>query len=177
MDDSLFVMFWQSSQQNKSTKQMNNTSQSSFEIRTSKDLFLKLVREHERIMADLWSSDHAINFSITAHHLYKDWLKRELAEADYSKVKTQVETVLTIESGVIRDVCDGTKHFHIDRPPHVQVSNSGMKQGAFSKAFSRAFDIGGLFLTLHDGSNLYFDDVADKVLSFWKEYFDHVGKP
>ena len=156
---------------------MNNTSQSSFEIRTSKDLFLKLVREHERIMADLWSSDHAINFIITAHHLYKDWLKRELAEVDYLKVKTQVETVLTIESGVIRDVCDGTKHLHIDRPPHVHVSNSGMKQGAFSKAFSRAFDIGGLFLTLHDGSILYFDNVADKVLSFWKKYFDHVGKP
>jgi hypothetical protein len=47
----------------------NYMSQSSFEIRTAKDLFLKLVREHERIMADPWSSDHAINFSITAHHL------------------------------------------------------------------------------------------------------------
>jgi hypothetical protein len=170
-------MFWQSSQPNKFIKQMSNTSQSSFEIRISKDLFLKLVREHERIMADLWSSDHAINFSITAHHLYKDWLKRELAEVDYLKVKTQVETVLTIESGVLRDVCDGTKHLHIDRPPHVQVSNSGMKQGAFSKAFSRAFDIGNLLLVLHDGSKIYFDNVADKVLRFWRDYFDNTNKP
>jgi hypothetical protein len=46
-----------------------------------------------------------------------------------------------------------------------------MKQGAFSTAFSRAFDIGGLFLTLHDGTKLYFDNVAEKVLSFWKNYF------
>lgn len=152
-------------------------SQSSFEIRTAKELYLKLAREHERIMTDLWSSDHAINFSITAHHLYKDWLKRELTEVDYLKLKAQVEAALTIENGIIRDVCDGTKHLYIDRPPHVQVSNSGMKQGAFSKAFSRAFDIGGLFLILHDGSKVYFDNVADKVLSFWKDYFDNITKP
>lgn len=147
-------------------------SHSSFEIKTGKDLYLKLVREHERIMADLWSSDHAINFSITAHHLYRDWLKRELIDVEYIKLKAQVETTLAIESGIIRDVCDGTKHLIIDRPPHVQVSDSGMKQGAFSKAFSRAFDIGGLFLTLHDGTRVYFDNVADKVLTFWSSYFD-----
>lgn len=151
-------------------------SQSSFEIKTTKGLYLKLVREHDRIMADLWSSDHAINFSTTAHHLYKDWLKRELIEADYLKLKAQVESALTIESGIVRDICDGTKHLHIDRPPHVQVSDSGMKQGAFSKAFSRAFDIGGLFLILHDGSKLYFDNVADKVLNFWKNYFDNANE-
>lgn len=147
-------------------------SQSSFEIKTAKDLYLKLVREHERIMADLWASDHAINFSITAHHLYKDWLKRELSDLDYLKLKGQIESALPIEIGIIRDVCDGTKHLHLSKPPHVQVSDSGMRQGAFSKAFSRAFDIGGLYLSLHDGSKLYFDNVADKVLSFWKDYFE-----
>jgi hypothetical protein len=94
-------------------------SQSSFEIKTTKDLYLKLVRENERIMAALWSSDHAINFSITAHHLYKDWLKRELTEAEYHKLKAQVEAALTIECGIVRDICDGTKHLQIDRPPHV----------------------------------------------------------
>jgi hypothetical protein len=47
-----------------------------------------------------------------------------------------------------------------------------MRHGAFSKAFSRAFDAGGLFLTLHDGSRVYFDNVADKVLNFWKSYFN-----
>jgi len=144
--------------------------QSSFEIKTGKDLYFKLVREHDRIMADLWPSNHAINFSITAHHLYKDWLKRELSESDYLKLKAEIESILKIEIEIIRDVCDGTKHLHLDRP-HTQVSNSGMKQGAFSKAFSRAFDIGGLFLTLHDGTKLYFDNVADKVLSFLKKYF------
>lgn len=151
-------------------------SQSSFEIRTAKELYLKLTREHERIMEDLWSSDHAINFSITAHHLYKDWLKREISKIDYLKLEEKVATILAIESGIIRDVCDGSKHLHIDRPPHIEVSDSGMILGEFSKEFSRAFDIGGLFLILHDGSKVYFDNVADKVLSFWKEYFDHTYK-
>jgi len=85
-------------------------------------------------MADLWSSDHAVNFSITTHHLYKDWLKRELSEPDYLKLKAEIEPSLKIEIGIIRDVCDGTKHLHLDRP-HTQVSNSGMQQGAFSTAF------------------------------------------
>lgn len=147
-------------------------SHSSFEIKTAKDLYLKLVRERERIMADLWASDRAINFSVTAHHLYKDWLKRELSDLDYLKLKGQIEAALPIEIGIIRDACDGTKLLHLSKRPHVQVSDSGMKQGAFSKGFSRAFNIGGLFLTLHDRSNLYFDKVADKVLSFWKDYFE-----
>jgi hypothetical protein len=62
-------------------------SQSSFEIKTAKHLYLKLAREARAILEDLHSSDHAINFSITAHHLFKDWLKRELTQSEYSKLK------------------------------------------------------------------------------------------
>lgn len=69
-------------------------SQSSFEIRSAKELYSKLVREHARIMADLWSSDYTINFSITGHHLFKDWLKRELSDSDYLSLKTKVEASL-----------------------------------------------------------------------------------
>lgn len=32
--------------------------------------------------------------------------------------------------------------------------------------------LSGLFLTLHDGSKLYVDNVADKVIEFWKKYFE-----
>ncbi|MGN6493129.1 MAG: hypothetical protein ACTHLE_14110 [Agriterribacter sp.] len=147
-------------------------SQSSFEIKTAKHLYHKLVREHERLLADLNSSDHAINFSITAHHLFKDWLKRELTELEYDKLKVEIDTNLKVEMGIIRDVCDGTKHLFLDRPPHLQVSESGTDNGAFSGAFSRDFDIGGLFLVLHDETRLYFDNVADKVVGFWKRYFE-----
>lgn len=146
-------------------------SQSSFEIKTAKHLYLKLLREHERLLSDLHSSDHAINFSITAHHLFKDWLKTELTALAYEKLKLDINIDIKDEMGIIRDICDGTKHLHLDRP-HLQVSDSGMRHGAFSKAFSRAFDIGGLFLTLHDGSKLYFDNVADKVVAFWRNYFE-----
>ena len=87
------------------------------------------------------------------------------------KLKEPLEGSLQVELGIIREVCDGTKHLHLDRP-HTQVSDSGMRHGAFSKAFSREFDIGGLFLTLHDGSKVYFDDVADKVLNFRRRYYN-----
>lgn len=147
-------------------------SQSSFEIKSSKDLYLKLVREHKRILEDIWSSDHAINFSITAHHLYKDWLKSEISEADYNKLTHKIKITLRVEMDIIRDVCDGSKHLTLTNPPHVQVSDSKMHHGSFDRSFSRAFDVGGLTLTLHDESEVYFDNVADKVIDFWSLYFD-----
>ena len=147
-------------------------SQSSFEIKSSKDLYLKLLREHGRLLDDLYSSDHAINFSLTAHHLLKDWLKRELTESEYSKLKTEIVNNLGVEIEIIRDVCDGTKHLHLNHPPHLQIRGSGMHQGAFSKGFNRSFGIGGLFLVLHDGSEVYFDNVADKIVDFLKKYFE-----
>jgi hypothetical protein len=70
--------------------------------------------------------------TFVSHHLYKDGLKRELSESDYLKLKGQLEGSLQVELGIIRDVCDGTKHLHLDRP-HTQVSDSGMRHGAFSK--------------------------------------------
>src|SRR5690606_22305930 len=145
--------------------------QSLFEIKTANHLYMKLLREHERLLADLHSSDHAINFSITAHHLFNDWLKRELTPSEYEKLKLEININIKVEIGILRDICDGTKHLHLDRP-HLQVRDSGVRHGAFSKAFSRAFDIGGLFLTLHDGSKLYFDNVAHKVVAFWRNYFE-----
>ena|SRR5690349_14129047 len=147
-------------------------SQSSFEIKTGKDLFLKLGREHKRLLEDLWSSDHAINFSITAHHLFKDWLKRELPSEEYITLEDELKAKLGVEIEIIRDVCDGSKHLQLDRPPHKQVQRSDVQQGAFPKGFDRSFDIGGLQLTLHDGSKVYFDNVADKVLEFWRSYFN-----
>jgi hypothetical protein len=147
-------------------------SQSSFEIKSPKDLYLKLVREHKRILEDLWSSDHAINFSITAHHLYDDWLEKELTTADYNKLTHKINTTLRVEMEIIRDICDGSKHLVINKPPHLQVNDSAISKGSFSKEFSRAFDIGGLTLTLHDGTRMYFDNVADKVIDFWGFYFD-----
>jgi hypothetical protein len=107
-------------------------SHSSFEIKNAQHLYLNLLREHKRLFADLHSSDHAINFSITAHHLYKDWLKRELSESEYEKIKSEIKNNLKAEMEITRDFCDGTKHLHLDRL-HVQVSDSGMSHGAFSK--------------------------------------------
>lgn len=145
---------------------------SSFEIRSSKDLYDKLVREHKRIMEDIWSSDHAINFSITAHHLYIDWLKKELPSAEYKKLTHKIKTTVRVEMEIVRDICDGSKHLVINNPPQLQINDSQMNQGEFSKEFSRGFNIGGLTLTLHNGSKIYFDNVADRIIDFWSHYFD-----
>jgi len=148
----------------------------SFEIRCAKDLFGKLVREYDRFRSDPYSADHAINFSTTAHHLFKDWLQRELVVSNhaYSELKSKIHTGLFKETEVIRDICDGSKHVLLERPPARQVTSSGSRMGDFSRHdFSNEdFDIGGLFITLHDGSKLYFMSVADKVIQFWTAYFE-----
>lgn len=49
------------------------------------------------------------------------------------------------------------------------------KKGAFSQGFSRDFDISSLMLELNDGRKLWFEDVIEKALSFWEEYFKKHG--
>lgn len=149
-------------------------SKSSFGIKTATDLFQKLTREYRRCKADCSSADHAINFCTTAHHLYVDWLRNELDAASYGKLKNEVDQRISVEVGIVRDICDGSKHLILDRRPHVQISDSNVHHGGFSNAFSLGFDVDGLSITLKDGSSVYFDQIADTIFDFWKHYFDSI---
>lgn len=147
----------------------------SFEIRSAVDLYGKLLREYDRFRLDPISTDHAINLCVTAHHLFKDWLRIELGEAspEYDQLKSMIETDLFLEVEIMRDICDGSKHVSLHRPPPLQVNNAETYLGGFSPGdfSSEDFDVSGLFVNLRDGSKLKFAVVVEKVMQFWKIYF------
>ena len=58
---------------------MHKMGQYSFDIKDSQGLFDKLKRDYEKYSADKLSSDNAINFSITAYHLF-EWTEPELKQ-------------------------------------------------------------------------------------------------
>ena len=76
---------------------------------------------------------------------------------------------------IIRDLADGLKHGDLDRN-HLQLKHSGEHKGGFSSGFSKGFNTSCLYLTLKDGSKLDFEDVADKVFNYWKDYLTKTGK-
>lgn len=96
----------------------------SFDIKDSRGLFDKLSREYQSYLKDKTSSDHAVNFSMTAYHLFE----RCDEELDISTRTELKEKRKQIEEDVqiIRDIANGTKHKIITRyPPKIRIARKG----------------------------------------------------
>jgi len=142
--------------------------QFSFDIQDSKGLFDKLTRDYQSFLADNTSSDNAINFSITAYHLY-EWTDSELNEDEKEKLKEKRKEIQE-DFQIIRDITNGSKHKDIKN--YVPKLKTAKKHnGGFSSAFSRGFDTTVLLIELESGKEMYFEDVAERVYAFWDKFF------
>ena len=78
------------------------------------------------------------------------------------------------ELDYLQDLANSLKHRTITRYTP-SLTEAYQQEGAFSRAFSRGFDIPALMLTTQDGTQLWFDDVIEGTLSFWDVYFGGKG--
>ena len=80
------------------------------------------------------------------------------------------------ELAYLQDICTESKHAEITRytPRIVEARLHG---GAFSRAFSRGFDISRLEVELCGGEAVSFNDVIDRALDYWSRFFDDHGIP
>lgn len=78
------------------------------------------------------------------------------------------------ELAYLQDICIESKHAEITRytPRIVEARLHG---GAFSRAFSRGFDIARLEIELCGGETVSFHDVIDRALDYWSGFFDDHG--
>lgn len=142
--------------------------QYSFDIKDSQGLFNKLKKDFENFIADKLSSDSAVNFSITAYHLF-EWTELELKPDQKEKFKKEKQ-IIEEDYHIIRDITNGTKHKDITKyVPRLKEAKK--HNGAFSSGFSRGFDISVLLVELKDGRELYFEDIVDRVFKFWDNHF------
>ena len=83
--------------------------------------------------------------------------------------------------GYMRDLANAVKHAELDpnmRPSTTMTSlaNTGVSPGAFSRAFSDAFQNRGPIITHIPGSPpIYFAEAADKVKAMWDRLFVEHG--
>ncbi|WP_420318161.1 hypothetical protein [Ekhidna sp.] len=140
----------------------------SFDIAESKDWFDKLEREYNDFLKDKTSSDRAINFSITAHHM-NEWAKSELTEKEKAKLALKRKPVQN-DFNIIQDLANGTKHKVLKYESTIKTTEHS--RGAFSSGFSRGFNISTLNILMNSGEKIYFEDVAKNIYNFWKDYFN-----
>ncbi len=141
--------------------------QFSFDIEDSKGLFEKLEREYKTFLSERSSSDYAINFSITAYHLF-EWTDSESDQDQRTELKNMRKEIEE-DIQIIRDITNGSKHKETRYIP--QLKKAKKHKGAFNSGFSRAFDITVLIAELSDGRQLYFEDIAERIYDFWDKVF------
>ena len=84
--------------------------------------------------------------------------------------------VVCPELAYLHDICIESKHGEITTyVAHIKVKEARHHGGAFSNAFSRAFDISRLEIELLDGQTVFFIDVVDRAVGFWLDFFEDHG--
>ena len=78
------------------------------------------------------------------------------------------------ELGYLQDICIESKHGRISSyaPRIVEARFQG---GAFSRAFSRDFDVCRLEIELPGGQAVWFIDVIERAAAYWSQFFEDHG--
>ena len=78
------------------------------------------------------------------------------------------------ELAYLQDICNESKHGEISRYP-ARIAEARFQGGAYSRAYSRAYDISRLEIELPSGQTIFFNDVVDRAVDFWSKFFDDNG--
>jgi hypothetical protein len=138
-----------------------------FELKTPQDLFRKLEADLVRIKAEPLNPYPVFDFFVTAYHML-DWVY----PTSPAQRKKQEQSTVILQ--VCSHLANGSKHFEATKPHHISVTDTEHHHGAFSNAFSPAFDISCLRVHLDGAAAKEFGDsvvatqLAEKVLAYWK---------
>lgn len=137
----------------------------SFDIKNSRDFFIKLQQDYDEYNLDKISSRKALNCTMTAYHLC-DWIFNEY-KTEYPE-KTKKEYILNQcpSLKIMRDLTNGTKHYQTGS----SIKTTDLHKGVFAMQFSRPFDISTLTIKMKNGQTIYFEDEIKIVFDFWKLY-------
>lgn len=106
-----------------------------------------------------------------------DWVFKEhgshLGYTELGKLQEDIRNACP-KIEYLQNLADSLKHKTITRYIP-SLHRAYKKKGAFSQGFSRGFDISGLMLEVHDGRELWFEDVIEEAFSFWDDYFKRNG--
>jgi hypothetical protein len=140
----------------------------SFDIKTSIDLYNELLKRVEEYNNDCMSSGNAVICAILCWHVI-EWIYQEYNEqlTQYKSNREFQDSVKAkcVSLSYMQDIANGSKHRGITKYTPT-VKNTESHIGAFSNAFSKAFDISCLKLSLEDNQFVYFDEEIEKSVNF-----------
>ena len=132
----------------------------------------------ERFQDDDLNEDLARDCACKAWHLCDHVFKALGSNSQFPKLKDLKDHVKRRcpEIAYLQDICIEVKHAEITRHvSHIKVKEARHHRGAFSRAFSRGFDISCLEIELLGGQTIFFLDAADHAVGFWVDFFEGEG--
>ena len=140
------------------------------------DLYEKLKFEGKRLQSD-WHHYDFWNFAVTAWHLHNDWLDKDSSSRPrYStKKKSRTPQSMSLVLNAVRDVANGSKHFHLDSKSEAKRVVNETHQPEVRNFYSYCFDkpvrgitIEKTYITLFEIHSVvmgYFEWVFDDTIS------------
>ena len=132
----------------------------------------------ERFKDDDLNEDLARECACKAWHLCDHVSKAFGPNSPFASLRELQENARDVcpELAYLQDICIESKHGEIKTyVAHIKVKEARHHRGAFSNAFSRAFDISHLEIELLDGQTVFFIDVVDRAVGFWVDFFEDHG--
>jgi hypothetical protein len=146
-------------------------------------LLAKLDYELQVLAGDHFNSYAAINALRDAYHL-REWIWHGRLERDPA-----LQVIVIGVSGdegswrawvneqfpdfpIIRDLCNGSKHFEDDPRTNVQAtSRAGYGSPLFAYGSGLGYGIGGFFVHVGAGRFISVANLIERILGFWAELF------
>ena len=130
----------------------------------------------ERFKKDDLNEDLARDCAIKAWHLCEhvfDEHAVSLPFAGLSDFQGHVRGACP-ELAHLEVICNASKHGESLRNKG-RVREARHHRGAFSRGFSRDFDVSRLEVELTDGTRVDFEDVIDRAVAYWFQFFSRYG--
>ncbi len=108
-----------------------------------------------------------------------DWVFEEHGASLGMKNLKELQNRMKAQCSVMalfQDVANATKHRTITQYTP-QLQEARYHRGAFSQAFSSAFDISALFLVSKDGTKTRVDAALKEAIQHWEQFFFTHGLP
>ncbi|MBD2455523.1 hypothetical protein H6G80_15720 [Nostoc sp. FACHB-87] len=152
--------------------------------KSARELFGKVYRDKDKLHESVSSQDQdriadaVFNFAVTAYHV-KDWLKQEAAKTFTDEdVEDYVSSCEVLN--ICRDLCNGSKHRVLNKPPRSTATgtgNSPLKVSMASITASSSIPVTGFtpVIATAGGNEYNILDWADQVASKWEDFFKTRG--
>ena len=140
---------------------------------TAEDKYASFLQDYEEYISEDLSIPKAQSVSTSAWHLV-DWVfENHRATYHFTDIGLFRNSLYpSCESfKIMHDLANATKHLIVSRQKG-DIKETREHGGAFSSAFSDAFDISYLEIEKNDGTKLSFRREIKKVKEFWDAYFN-----